>query len=110
MVETETGSELHGDAEEHGHSDMLYIKVAVVLGLLTTMEVTTYTHEDAWGDLATPAILVMMAIKFVLVALFFMHLKDDNKLLGAIFGFGLGLASVVYLMTLMASQFFASLA
>jgi cytochrome c oxidase subunit 4 len=98
--------EAHGADASHDHGDGIYIRVAVILGVLTAMEVTTYTHESTWGDLAIPAILIMMTIKFVLVVMFFMHLKDDPKLLATVFSFGLGLAVAVYLMTLMASQHF----
>ncbi|MGK2855503.1 MAG: cytochrome C oxidase subunit IV family protein [Microbacteriaceae bacterium] len=65
------------------------------------------THGSADADLAVPAILIMMTIKFVLVVMFFMHLKDDPKLLATVFSFGIGLAVAVYIMTLRASQFFA---
>jgi len=109
MASTSTDAPAHTDAEhdEHAHGDGIYIKVAVILGVLTAMEVTTYTHDDLWGDFAVPAILMLMTIKFTLVVLFFMHLKDDPKILATIFTFGLGLAIAVYAMTLMAFQFFA---
>lgn len=108
MAATDTDVAEHGTGEhdEHAHGDMLYIKVAIFLALLTAAEVTTYTHEDEWGDFAIPAIFVMMTIKFVMVVLFFMHLKDDPKILATIFSFGMGLAAVVYAMTLLASNLF----
>lgn len=102
-----TSTETQHDADVHDHGDGIYIRIAVVLAVLTAMEVSTYTHEDTWGSFAIPAILAMMVIKFALVAWFFMHLKDDSKLLATVFSFGLGLAVAVYVMTLMASQFFA---
>ena len=46
------------------------------------------------------ALITMMAVKFVLVAYYFMHLKFDTTLLRRIFFFGLGLAVVVYLVML----------
>ena len=76
-------SEQGGDAQEHG--DGIYVVVALVLAALTAMEVSTYTHDSTWGSLAVPAILIIMTIKFVLVVLFFMHLKDDPKLLATFF-------------------------
>lgn len=96
----------HDATGQHGHGDGIYVRVAVFLAALTAMEVTTYTNDDLWGDFATPAILALMAIKFVLVVAFFMHLKDDSKLLTAVFSGGMVLALAVYLMTLTASNFF----
>ena len=40
-------------------------------------------------------LLLLSAIKFALVAMFYMHLKSDGKLLSSIFGFSLLLAAVM---------------
>ena len=42
-----------------------------------------------------PVLIVLSAIKFALVALFYMHLKWDGPLLSGIFGFSLVLATFV---------------
>ena len=42
-----------------------------------------------------PVLIVLSAIKFALVALFYMHLKWDGPLLKGIFSFSLFLATVV---------------
>lgn len=84
--------------------DSLYIKVAVVLAVLTALETSTY-----WMDLGsahTPLLLVMMVIKFVLVILFFMHLKFDSKVFGAMFYIGLTLTLMVYLGVLFSMRLF----
>ena len=51
--------------------------------------------------------LILMAIKFVLVVLFFMHLKWDSKLFGRLFWAGALLAVAVYVGALATFQYFA---
>ena len=88
---------------EHGHpSWQTYTKVALILFALTFLEVAAYevVHRHAPVGLATAlepvvveVLLFLSAIKFALVALFYMHLKSDGKLLSSIFGFTLLLAA-----------------
>ena len=47
-----------------------------------------------------------MAIKFVLVVLFFMHLKFDAKIFGRLFWAGFFLAVAVYVAALATFKFF----
>jgi caa(3)-type oxidase subunit IV len=86
--------------------DRQYWFIALILGLITAVEVTTYTHESTWGDFATPSLLFMMTVKFFMVTWFFMHLRYDSKILTALFYFGLVLATAVYVVALAAFQFF----
>ncbi|MEL7210762.1 MAG: cytochrome C oxidase subunit IV family protein [Actinomycetota bacterium] len=48
----------------------------------------------------------MMVVKFILVAMFFMHLRFDHKLFSWVFVAGLVLAAAVYAATLLAFEFF----
>lgn len=83
------------DHDEHeGHSDLMYWKVGGFLALLTALEVSTYWWEE--NTLTSAALIVMMIIKFVVVAFYFMHLKDDAKLLSQVFFAGLILGLLVY--------------
>jgi cytochrome c oxidase subunit 4 len=50
--------------------------------------------------------LTLMATKFLLVVLFFMHLKWDSKLFGRLFWAGAFLAIAVYVGALATFQFF----
>ncbi len=87
------------DTGEHGHaSDALYVKVFIVLFLITAAEVATYVVDI--GDFLIPALMVMMSVKFALVVGFFMHLRFDNRLLTWVFVAGLFLAVVVYMVDL----------
>ena len=61
---------------EHDHpKDSLYIVIALILAVLTALEVMTY-YVDI-GKLFLPTLLVLMTVKFLLVVLFFMHVKFD---------------------------------
>lgn len=96
----------HDDgAHGHGLTDMGYVKVALVLALLTALEVAL-TYVDI-GSLFMPVLLLLMVIKFVTVVSFFMHLRFDNKIFSWLFYSGLFLAIGVYLAALCTFQFFA---
>ena len=87
--------------------DKLYWIIFLVLVIITLVEVSTYTHPDVWGDLATASLLFMMAIKFFIVTWFFMHLRNDSKLLTTVFYAGLVLAVAVYCAALATFRFFS---
>jgi cytochrome c oxidase subunit 4 len=95
----------HDDAHDHP-SDWDYIKIALILAVITAIEVFTYFESVVdWGDFLIPALMVMMVVKFWLVATWFMHLRFDNPIFGRLFVFGLVLASAVYLVTLATFHF-----
>jgi len=92
------------DTGEHGHaSDALYVKVFIVLFLITAAEVATYVVDI--GDFLIPSLMIMMIVKFALVVGFFMHLRFDNRLLTWVFVAGLFLAVIVYIVTLATFEF-----
>ena len=63
-----------------------YSKVAVTLVLLTAVEVAVY-YIEAVRRFLVPILIVMMIIKFSLVAMYYMHLKQDSKLFSGVFVF-----------------------
>ena len=82
---------------EHGAhpTEALYIKVALVLAVVTAAEVGLYYTK--FSQTATNvALIALAAIKFVMVAAYFMHLKFDSKLLRRLFATGFVLAASVY--------------
>jgi cytochrome c oxidase subunit 4 len=93
------------EAAEHHPADWLYVKIAVILALITAAEVSTYVLD--FGDLLWPALMVMMVSKFALVVMFFMHLRFDSKLLSWVFVSGLALAVGVYVVTLSTFHFWS---
>ena len=90
--------------EEH-HTDLYYVKIAIFLAAVTGAEVVlSYSHI---GALFLPVLLILMVVKFVVVVLFFMHLRFDHKLFNFLFWSGLGLAVGVYIAALFTLRFFA---
>jgi heme/copper-type cytochrome/quinol oxidase subunit 4 len=47
------------------------------------------------GPILIPVLLVLSAVKFALVAMFYMHLKQDSKLFTGLFVFPLIIAAVI---------------
>lgn len=103
--------------QEHGHPTAgVYAKVGLVLFVLTALEVGLYeiTYGSHAGPSAeaikpffVPLLLLMSAAKFALVAMFYMHLRQDHKLFSGVFVFPLIIATVVIvsLIILMAYHF-----
>jgi cytochrome c oxidase subunit IV len=92
---------------EHGWSDKKYIQLAVVLAIITALEVYA-SYADWLGPAFIPSLIIMMIIKFAAVVLFFMHLKFDSQIFGWLFYAGLGLAIFVYVGMLLTFHFFVS--
>jgi cytochrome c oxidase subunit IV len=77
----------HAAGEEHAHPTWsTYWKVALILTIITIVEVGAY-YVPAWVASWTfvPSLLIMSAAKFVIVVMFYMHLKYDHKLFRALF-------------------------
>jgi cytochrome c oxidase subunit 4 len=110
-------SHVTADSHEHAHPTAgLYFKVGLVLFVLTALEVGLYeiTYGDHAGALAptlkpffVPLLLLLSAAKFALVAMFYMHLKQDHKLFTGVFVFPLMIAAfiIVALIILQAYHF-----
>ena len=86
------------------HPDSFYVKIALFLAVITALETSTYYVD--FGPLFLPALLTMMTIKFLMVVLFFMHLRWDSKLFGRLFWAGAFLAIAVYVGALATFQYF----
>ena len=104
-VEAHVTPELaHG---EHKHpSDWFYVKIAAILAAFTAAEVSI-SYMDI-GVVFMPLLLTLMVFKFVMVVLFFMHLKYDHAIFGKLFWGGLFLAVGVYCAALATFHVFSS--
>ncbi|MBI4497009.1 MAG: cytochrome C oxidase subunit IV family protein [Chloroflexi bacterium] len=69
-----------------------YAMIAVVLAIVTAIEVGVY-YIEAIRNLLVPILLVLSAGKFVLVVMYYMHLKFDHRLFTALFVGGLFIAT-----------------
>jgi cytochrome c oxidase subunit 4 len=72
-----------------------YVKIGVVLAIVTAMEVAIY-YIEAVRDLIVPFLIAFAVIKFFLVVTWFMHLKFDSKLFRRLFVTGLVLALAIF--------------
>jgi caa(3)-type oxidase subunit IV len=97
----------HAPAQETAHDHPTpgtYAKIGLVLFVLTALEVGLYefTFGERAGPLGhqvepffIPLLLLLSAVKFALVAMYYMHLKNDSKLFTGVFVFPLLIAAVV---------------
>jgi cytochrome c oxidase subunit 4 len=87
-------------AEQSYPRDRMYVKIAIILAVLTALEVMVHAFPGVFGGSGTfayvVALLITMFAKFWAVAYFFMHLKWDNKLLTRVFYVGFFLAIGVF--------------
>ncbi len=85
--------------EHHGEphvSNRVYVVIALILAVLTAMEVMVF-YVDALAPLLLPILMVLMVAKFALVVMFFMHLRFDSLILTGILGWGLFIAASIIL-------------
>lgn len=92
------------ESQDHGHglhpTEAFYVKVAGILAVVTLIEVGLYYTK--FSEVATNSmLLVLAAIKFAMVAAYFMHLRFDNRVLRRLFVSGFVLAVSVYIGYLM---------
>jgi cytochrome c oxidase subunit 4 len=81
----------------HAHpTEMVYIKIAIMLSIITAVEVAIF-YIEALDAILVPTLIILSAIKFVVVVGYFMHLKFDDRRLTWIFGSGLALAFAVFI-------------
>jgi cytochrome c oxidase subunit 4 len=79
MSNAHAAPNIEGHSEAHHPGPRQYAIIAVILSAITFLEFGAFywpwMHEVG---LFMPALLVMSAIKFSLVAMFYMHLKFDH--------------------------------
>ena len=83
------------DHHQHGHaaaphggghaSTRTYIQVAVVLAIITAVEVASLYIPGIPNSLLVISLLGMSVVKFVLVVGFFMHLRYDHNIMRSLF-------------------------
>ena len=98
MTATDHAPDTGHDSHDAHVSDWVYIKIAIVLAILTAIEVFTYfesVHQMS-DTLLVLTLTVLMVAKFILVAAYFMHLKYDNAIFTKFIAAGLILAWPVY--------------
>jgi cytochrome c oxidase subunit IV len=93
---TEEAQVVHAP-DEHAHPGPAeYVKVAIILAVVTAVEVAVYYVKDIPNGALSAMLLGMMAVKFAMVGLWFMHLRFDSRLFRRLFITGIILAVAVY--------------
>ena len=80
---------------EHHPGPRKYVAVAVILAIVTAIEVAIY-YIPALFDVIVPLLLAFALIKFIFVALYFMHLKFDSRIFRRFFLIGIVLALTIF--------------
>ena len=72
--------------EEHGgHASVkTYVVIGVILTIITAIEVAIF-YIPALSAVLVPALLALSLGKFMLVVLFYMHLKYDSRIFWRVF-------------------------
>jgi cytochrome c oxidase subunit 4 len=82
-----------------------YIRIAIILAVITAAEVAIYYIEGA-QEFLVPLLFLFSFIKFTLVVMWFMHLKFDNRLYARFSLMGLAGAITLFLIVLLLFQVF----
>jgi len=73
----------------------VYVYVGLILAIVTAVEVAAF-YLDVSGSVLVPIFIILSLFKFVLVVMFFMHLKYDHRIFSTFFTgallLGLGVA------------------
>jgi cytochrome c oxidase subunit 4 len=84
-----------GHTAERGHpTPLTYVKVALTLSAITGIEVGLF-YIDMVPALFVACFFILSATKFVMVALFYMHLRYEARLFSTLFFGGVVLALIV---------------
>jgi cytochrome c oxidase subunit IV len=73
-------------AGDHAPKTKVYLLVALILTIITGVEVLVYYIPSiAQSAIFVPLLLVLSAVKFFTVVAFYMHLKYDHKIFRGLF-------------------------
>ena len=106
-AEMESGtSPPHGRGHVARHPSLKeYVRIAVILAAITGLEVAIY-YLDLSPSVLIPALFGFSLVKFVLVVLWFMHLRFDSRTYSRFFMMGLAGAVTLFLIMLMLFRVF----
>src|SRR5690606_4466688 len=94
-MSSESREIMHDQHSHPVHGTRTYWIIGATLFVVTALEIGAYVVEETLGAAAVPTILILSALKFALVVMFFMHLKYDSKVFTGIFLFPFALATLV---------------
>lgn len=95
----------HGGHATRHPSPKEYVRIALILGIVTGLEVAIYYLDIPHGALVA-SLFAFALIKFTLVVLWFMHLRFDARTYSRFFVMGLAGAITLFLILLMTFRVF----
>ena len=75
-------------------SPFTYVAIALILAVVTAIE-GAIVYQDFLKDILVLVLVILSVAKFAVVAMFYMHLRFDNRLFSILFVTGLLLATAV---------------
>ncbi len=100
----------HSDHDDHAHpTEKQYWIVFVILAVITAVEIA-WSYMGLEGPALVVPLIIMMVVKFLMIAGVFMHLSFDSKMPNGrtfylCFGAAMVLAILVFLVVLAAFEF-----
>lgn len=101
MADTEIKDAVGGPAQsteaKHAHHPRVgeYIEIGIILAVLTAIEVALF-YAPVPREVAVPSLIGLTIAKFVLVVMWFMHLRFDSKVFRRMLIAGVLLAAILY--------------
>lgn len=99
MSQVERSGHVEHDLQSHP-GPRKYVFIAVVLSIVTALEVGIY-YLNLSAALLVIGLIVFGIIKFFLVVMWFMHLKFDSSLFKSVFAVGLFGAIILFAIVLL---------
>jgi cytochrome c oxidase subunit 4 len=96
VVTHEDHAPLALEHEHHHPTPRQYVLIAVVLVVITGVEIATSYIDTGHTNLIIVALFVMAAIKFFLVCAWYMHMRTDKAFFRRVFVVGMIGAAIVY--------------
>lgn len=89
--------------EAHHPTPLQYVKIAILLAVLTIVEVALFYINEAadMGGWDAPLLIILAFFKFVIVVGWYMHLRFESSMLSKFFTSGFVLAMILYGITLL---------
>ena len=98
--------EVQQNGSEHGHpTPLIYFRVAMILSAITAAEVGLF-YANFLGHVIIPILALLSVSKFIIVAMYYMHLKFDDRIFSTMFVIGLILAAGVIFALMALQRFF----
>jgi cytochrome c oxidase subunit IV len=93
MAEMHAETSHHVEGQPHA-SWKVYVFIGLILGIITAVEVAIF-YIEVLAPVLVPILIVLSIAKFIIVVLFYMHLKFDHAIFGRVFWVPLFLAVLV---------------